>query len=227
MDSGTLIKNILIDPRWATVCILILWLVIYYTFSYIIKISEVNWKRLEYIWIFIGSIGLFALINQNKIDNINGERRFNRMWIDKEISRIKDKFIGSQTCFIFITSKNSPNNLTDLQFDQDLICNWSKNYSLDVYNTSNEPEVLLDTISILSLPYRTNDQQKYIDEFLNITRRINNNINSYKIHVKAISSNKFDSLNRSFGILLFIVAISIRLAIVCHSVSQLKKIKNN
>lgn len=119
------IRNIISSPFLALFVTLVLWWVIYFL-CVTFKLSKKKLKKLEYIWLSVGLLGLLSIVNKNEkeyrfVDNIGIEQTINF-----DLQRNNFLLKGHQTCFKQTQSDTSPKDFQDRQSDQNLICEWSK-----------------------------------------------------------------------------------------------------
>ena len=83
-----IIRTILTTPIWTIVATIFFWFVTYKLFI-ILKLSDTNWKRLEYIWIFTGLFGLLTVIEGNNKEFKTADNYYVKQDIQYNLSRIK------------------------------------------------------------------------------------------------------------------------------------------
>jgi len=217
-----LIRNILTMPLWTIGITVMLWTLFTVSFE-LFKLSETQWKRLEYIWIFTGFIGILTIIDKNhndenigKLSNIKSDIKFN-------MTRI-DVFLHSyNTCFQFRKSTPPLEDFEQRQYDQDQICNWSKLYKIDYDSIEEIPAKLLDTSSINSIKFKTSFMDDYVSDFQKCCCIVNKDLLDFNKLKEEIKSNNWENNYRTFGPLLFILALAVRLSITTHNVRISKK----
>jgi hypothetical protein len=217
-----IIRNILTIPIWTITATVFLWFVIYRLFIFF-KLSEVNWKRLEYIWIFIGLFGLLSVVEKNNKEFKTVDNFYVKKNIEFNLSRIKFFLSDLQTCFKYNKISSSLLDFDDRQYDQDLICSWSKTYKIDFDTIDGIPTKFLDTLAIKKLIFKTSFMAGYIKEFQSCCSAINSDIKKFNLYKKQIKSNDWENFSRTTGVLFIIIAFAIRLSITTKNVKTTKK----
>lgn len=182
------------------------------------KLSDTNWKRLEYVWIFTGFLGLLTIINQNNKDVKSKEIRFVKQNIDLDVSHLNFYLQESQACFKYNKMEWSPDNFDLRQADQDRICSWSKQFKINADSIEGIPLSPLDTIKLKSIEFDTDFMDSYVEEVIKFIGQINSNILKFKEYSYEIKSDSWESFSKSFGPLFLILAFAIRLSIATKSV---------
>jgi hypothetical protein len=221
-----LFDSILVQQLMAVVATLLLWQFAYNLFKFI-TLSDTNWKRLEYIWIFIALLGLMTLINENKKQSIESELSKVRQEIKLDMSLVNFLLSDVQTCTKYKKTESSPENFDLSQYDQNLVCNWSKDFIIETDSITGIPLSTLDLSSLQTLDFKTDFMHRYVKEISLYGNRVNKNIEK-NIHYSAeIEKKNWDHLYKSVGVVLLIIAIAIRLALTQRNVINSKFIKEN
>lgn len=216
-----LIKNYIFTNTLGVVFVIgILWLIIYSLLKWF-DLSEINWKRLELVFVFTGLLAVISIVERNK-KSINEYDASNlNARISMTIDRIK--FYTANSCFKYQKSEFSPPDLKYRQLDQDLICGWAKNFHIDSIN--NFP-IQIDTVEIKSILFNTDEMDYYKSEFLKSANEVNSDILQYNLLIKNIHTNDWENMLNSLGLLFLILSISIKLSITSHNIYLQKKLKN-
>ena len=212
-----MLAELIISPFLIVLVTIILWIILFQLFYRVLKLSEVNWKRLEYIWLFIGLLGLVNVVVENKktYNFYNSERL--RNYIRSSVRDINSDLVGYKTCFKYNKTEFSPENLDERQYDQDLICNWSKTYQIKL-DSLGIPKRKLDTISKVKLKLKTDEMEDFISDFNDMVTTANSEIDEYTTYRKEYEGNDWKDFSRTFGVLLLMIAFSIRLSIATKNV---------
>lgn len=217
-----MIKNILTTPIWTITVTVLCWFVLYRLFIFF-KLSDVNWKRLEYIWILVGLFGLLTIIEKNNQKLKATENYYLKQNIQYNLSRINFFLSEIQSCFKYSKLPSSPQDFDDRQYDQDLICEWSKKYSIEIDTVEGIPTKSLDTLTITQIAFKTTFMDDYVKEFKACCSTINNDIEIFNQYQQEINSNSWENFSRTTGILLIIIAFAIRLSIATKNVRTARK----
>lgn len=211
-------RSIISNPIWTTTATIVSWFLFYHLFKWT-NLSEKNWKKLEYLWIFTGLIGTLSVVERNNKDFNSFEAYWAKKRILNNLLRI-NYFLGeSISCREYVQAETSPPDLIDRQFDQNQICFWSKKYVFEI-DSAGVPLNFLETQSINKIQFRTDFMAQYVKEFLECCNDLNQEISNYRDYKEKIQSDFFDDFNRSFGILLLIVAAGIKLSITTNSIKN-------
>jgi hypothetical protein len=216
------IRNILIHPLWTIGATALLWTALFLLFT-CFKLSETNWKRLEYVWIFTGFLGLLTIINQNNKELKSYEVSKIKQHIEIDLSHLNFYLSESQLCFKYSKSKFSPPDLVLRQADHDLICSWGKEFIINIDTLEGIPISPLDTSKLKSIKFNTDSMDSYVKEVLQFINQINFNIEKFIEYSDLIKSDIWENFSKSFGQLLLILAFAIRLSIATKSVRATRK----
>jgi hypothetical protein len=216
-----LFDYILAQQLLAIVATLLLWQLAYHTFTFI-TLSDTNWKRLEYIWIFIALLGLMALINENKKNSLKAELSKIKQEIKLDLSFVNFLLSDVQTCTKYKKTGLSPDYFDDQQYDQNLVCAWSKNFRIEIDTLAGIPNPL-DMLSLQTLEFKTDFMTRYVEEISSYGNRVNSNLLKYQHYFLEYQGKSWDYFYRTIGILLLIIAIAIRLALTQRNVVVSKK----
>jgi len=216
-----IIRAILTSPLWTIVTTIFLWIILFSVFSYF-KLSAKNWRRLEYIWIFIALLGVLVVIEKNNkefrtvdIINLKQNIKFNLLNINFLLGE-------TQACFKYNKMASSPPDLDDRQFDQDLVCKWARNYNIEIDTLEDIPITLLDTTTIKNILFKTSFMDDYVKQFQNSCSLINADIIKFKDYSNQIKSNQWEDFSKTLGVLLLIFAFAVRLSITTNNVRTTK-----
>jgi hypothetical protein len=216
-----LIKNTITNPYWAIIVIIILWTLFYLVFLGI-KLSQVNWKRLEYIWIWAGFLGVVGIIVENDKIEKQKELFYIRQNITFNMSHIEFHLSEQNACFKYNKMSWSPSDFGQRQEDQDKFCKWASYLRTNLDTLDGIPIYSLDTLSLKALDFTTSflsSELKYLCKYFNDTRA---EIERYKTYKKVVNSITWNEFNKSFGIILFVLAFALRLAIATNNVQTVK-----
>ena len=217
-----IIRTILTTPIWTIVATIFFWFVTYKLFI-ILKLSDTNWKRLEYIWIFTGLFGLLTVIEGNNKEFKTADNYYVKQDIQYNLSRIKFFLSDIQSCNKYTKFASSPNDFDDRQYDQDLICDWSGKYKIEIDTVEGIPTISLDTLTIKQITFRTTFMDDYVKEFKACCSIINADIEKFNLFQLQIKSSDWENFGRKTGVLLIIIAFAIRLSITTKNVRTAKK----
>lgn len=218
-----MIIKILTSPFLMVTATIILWIAFYLIFTKIYVLSETSWKRLEYLWISTGFLGLISIVNENQNMFLYNTSERKGYFIQSDIKMLKSTLSSFQTCFKFSKSEFSPNDFEERQNDQDKICNWSKTYQIELDSITEIPTKDLLKIDEAKLLLKTDMMNEYIEDFNNSVDTINKDLKEYKSMKITLESDDWKNFSRSFGVLFLIIAFSVRLAITTKNVVQTKK----
>jgi hypothetical protein len=217
-----LIRNILTSPFWTIGATVVLWSALYFLFT-IFELSDTNWKRLEYIWIFTGFLGLLTVINENNKSYKDKEMNDIKRDIEFDISRLEFFLSNQMACFKYNNVESSPDDFDQRQYDQDQICDWSKTFKIQVDSFAGIPTSHLDTVALKSIKFKTTFMDDYVEDFSECTNRINTSIDKFNEYSKEVNSKFWENFSKTFGPILLIIAFAIRLSLTTRNVRNSKK----
>ena len=210
----------------AIISIIVLWKLLYYFLTKVLKYNNLDWKKLDYFWIFAGIFGLLTMISKNKIELNNKKAIEIQKDIDLNYSNLNLSLNSNLTCFTYNITKNSPENIEDRQYDQDEICKWSKK-TLNLINQSsnNKTPVKLEELKI---ELKTNFKSEFHNSIIQRIKKNNELINKlFNIKSSTAINDFVIRIWNVIGAFSLIVAFAIRLAITTHNINELKTRHNN
>ena len=120
---------ILTNSFVALTVVLVVWLVTYATLVKLFPIGELGWKRVDYFWLTVATLGLLPItaevrhsIRQAQLPS--AERYLERAYRDVS-ARVNT---GFPVCFDFIRGEYSPVNFDQFQAEHDAFCEWSHDF---------------------------------------------------------------------------------------------------
>ncbi len=211
--------NLISNPFYAIITFLLLWQILVFVLIKKCTLKPKTWAKFEYAWVGIGFIAVLALIAENRLTIQNNELNKLEIWIQRDFNEIKGYAKLQSNCrqLNFIGTLNKA-DFDEIQLRQNKICEWTKKVVMHIDSLSNAgyPE-------ITNLPNLQVDRE----DSLNIYSQIRSEIDSANELIaerdtlrESISRNEWDEFRRTFGIVLLIIAFSLRFTITSHKVKQ-------
>jgi len=126
-------KEILSNPIYAFGCLALCVLVGWFIFVKLYQCNELQWKRADYLWLSLSTLGLFALLADNRIIFSKNELEICKIRIKVNSREIRDQLNVFDQYYCntkFNKTEDSPANYDDIKKDFDSMCNWTEiNYS--------------------------------------------------------------------------------------------------
>jgi hypothetical protein len=217
----SMIRDLLISPQYLVIATLVLWLVLFQAFYRVFKISEVNWKRLEYIWLFAGFLGLINLVIENKKEyNFYSSERV-KNYIGVSIKNMRESLTENRTCFQYSKSEFSPYNLVERQSERDRFCAWAKKYLITYDTIKSTPKKHFKILDYHN--FRTDEVNMDVADLNELIKVLNSEISEYNLYRGEYDSNDWKTFSKTFGILLLVIAFAIRLSIATKNTVTSKK----
>ncbi len=188
-----------------------------------LKYNNLDWKKLDYFWIFAGIFGLLIMISKNKIELNNKKAIEIQRDIDLNYDNFNLSLSNNLTCYTYNKTKDSPENIEDRQYDQNEICKWSKK-TLNLINQSINNKTPVE-LGELNIELKTNFKTEFYNSIIQRIEENNTLINKL-INIKSSTAiNDFViRIWNAIGAFSLIVAFAIRLAITTHNINELKTI---
>ncbi|MGP2656526.1 hypothetical protein ACOJTA_05715 [Malaciobacter sp. WC5094] len=169
--------NVIISNIEYVLLLFVFFLVLFY-FLFIkwFPLSKINWKRVDYIWLFLATIGIIALISEQRIQTAKYWVKLDKNYTLTPLRTIDEVFLGksaqSYICSKGIKSKYSPKNFDEIERLSELHCEWFK--KVRTFLDSKLKEDDLPNIKIEDLPIVTFYKAPHIDNVNEIKKFINN-----------------------------------------------------
>ncbi len=218
---------IVTNPLVSVSLVFALWQFFNYIFKKFPKLtpSEIEWKRLEFVWIFAGLFGLSTLVMKNRNEFINNEIKYLKFDLDIDYDNLKMSLGNLENCFQFTQHDKSPTDIDLIQKDQNLICNWSQDISKLLDSIKKEDytkKLIIDSINSLDLKtqYKKDNFNKKVNKLSDFNYKIEQVANKQN---SIMFTNKFSKIINVIGAWTLIVAFAIRLCIASHNLKKEKK----
>lgn len=219
--------ELITSPILTVIITVILWWILYTLFTRVFILTERQWKKLEFIWIFTGFIGLITLVNDNsklfsmyKFDSIAAQ-------IKNDLTILDIHLRESITCRTFQIAENSPKDLPDRVSDQNKFCEWSKKYTIRKHPVKGIPSDSLAIIDKAALKFQTDFLDNEINHINTTVYEINKKVKIYNQLDENINANGWRTFASTSGILFIIIALALRLAIASRNLATATKKTNN
>lgn len=205
-----MLREIISDPIYCILATAFLSFVFYILFC---LFSIQSWKILKMICLSSALIGIMGTLNNNKNQFLKTEIYNYKCDIKHDIKKIK-YFLENDVKREYVKTEYSPKNFDELQYNQALMCEWSKKYLIHIDSIEKELTTELDTISIHKKIFRPNFNEEDIKEFIRNTSLAYSNIKKLEMLKDEYSSTKVTDFANTFGVLFLIVSIAISAAII-------------
>lgn len=220
-----IIRNIITGPLWTISAVMFLWIVIYNLLT-LTKQSGVVWKRLEFVWLFAGLMGLLITVTENGTESANNELKYLEFDIENLVDDANFFLDSSYACREYYKSDLSPDDFNLRIRDQEKFCKWAQSFKSTMQMVTDSFEGPVDISTLDTLSFRTNFLATDIQSLKEIVNNLNLQLTSHTELAAYASSKSFDRFRRSIGVVFLIVAFAIRLAIASNNLSK-EKIKKN
>jgi hypothetical protein len=116
---------------WKLLCLFILFLIVFdLIFVRWKKLSSLDWKKTEYIWLGVAALGLISMSAQVRNWLAINKAQTARLRAENYYSFLRSYAGGSEppnyVCMKFVRSEYSPDNLDEAQAEYDKFCAWNK-----------------------------------------------------------------------------------------------------
>jgi hypothetical protein len=221
-STGTLCSFQPVFTLYAVIAVLVFWILFYFLFVKLFKLKEIIWIRLEYLWIAVGFIAVFTLIENNKKSYDEQKLSSLERWIDLDYSDLLFLANLSTNCMQF---QYNPDLYTQDEFNliqsrQDSICRWTKMLSIMADSCFKNKKSSIINIPKIEISI---DGDRYpCDRIDELIRRINENVNKKDILFSGLKSGFWNDFKSGLGVMLLFIAFAIRLTIISHKVKNEK-----
>ena len=192
-----------------------------------IKLNQMGWKYLEYVWIFFAFLSLIAASSQSRIwiASIKMDTAYEKAQSQFDILR---KWLGSTEpvsyiCMKFIKTPLSPDNFDEIQSEHDQLCAWNKKILADLPKSiSNDlPEIDYEKLKPPILP-----KNKILIEFLQTVRMYSTDYqktrNKYLDHKKAAKKTFIEEIFSFFTPIFLCIALALRVTKITAEINFLR-----
>lgn len=210
-------QSLIFSPLKALLFVIFIWGICYISLVRLIKPKQSFWNKLEYVWVIIGLFGALALIDEN-----------NKLYSTNELTRVQSyiendyKFLNKFVSDEFRCMKYSKSDLvTEAEFLKgqnraDSICKWSKqvSYILDSLYKKNMSKI--ETLPSLNIE---DYEKEYV--YLRVIadkNLINKSIIKREELKTEINNRDWFNFKNSIGIILLLVAFSLRLTVISNKI---------
>jgi hypothetical protein len=214
--------SIINKPIYAFGAIILFWIVLFVVFRWVYILKPVSWKRLEFIWIIIGSMGLISIVKENNKSFNKAELTYMKVNIENSITHLENWLDEPSACVKYIKSPYSPVDLDQGQLDQDQICNWSKKILAILVEIREGNYERINVQSLDTIAYQSSITSEYKKEIRRRAFEVNKFIDGYNEVKVEFDSNDWNDFYRSIGVLFLIFAFGLRLAIATYNVNNAK-----
>lgn len=216
-----MIGELLISPKYLVIVTIVIWIIIFQLLYRVLCISKTNWKRLEYLWLLAGFLGLVNLVVENRKEySFNSSERV-KNYINLSIRDIKESLSNDRNCFKYTKSKFSPDNFDEVQNEQDKYCELTKRYFVAYDTIQNVPRMHFKLLNDNN--FKANEIITDINDLNELIKTLNSEIDEYNLFRNEYDSKNWSTFSKTFGVLLLIIALAIRLSIATYNVIETKK----
>lgn len=209
--------NIIIsDIKYILLFFLFFLVLFYFLFIKWFPLSKITWKKVDYIWLFLATIGILSLISEQRIQTAEYWVELEKNYTLTPLRTIDKTFLGesaqSYICSKGIRTEFAPKNFDEIERLSELHCEWFK--KVRALLDSKLKETDLPNIQIEDLPIVTFYEALHIDNVNEIKEFINeyNELKNKYITVQNLTK-KDESERILFYLAPFILLIGLALRI--------------
>lgn len=199
-------------------------------FLKIFKLNKIQWKIMDYIWLFTASLGLLFSIAKYQQDLIKAYLPYEIGSIDVRIRDVKRTIDNGQsaiTCRKFTQSELSPPmeeliKLNKIYSDQ---CEWFKSHS-DYYHDKLSNKEKIDVNDIIEFYDLSVKDYEVFNEFIQEVRSYNSTLSNIKDLNNESKPGEYSFVFMLYGSFLLTFALSIRITKVTCEIVLEKKINS-
>lgn len=220
MLEPSFFEMIIINPWLSFGLLILIWVILHFLF---LKLSERILKKIEIIYLLIGFLGILSYVFENKKDALLYKQEYLKVDINFNM-RIINKELD-YFCFEYTKAPESPLDFDDRKIDQDRLCEWGRQMIAKVEYDSISGYIIplkeLELFDKKKYVFKTDNNDRMIADINNIVDQTNQSIrelNTINASLKEDSKYRI----RTLGVLLFILALSIRLSITSSNLYRKK-----
>lgn len=229
---GDIVYHIITNPWINLVYFLFFVLFFHTTFVFVIPLSKLEWKKIDYFYLGMAAISAFAITIDNRISYSQIQLSQERAVIYSEYSMVREGVIFNKDYFChrkFIKSENSPANFDNLIIDQKKLCDFFSLALDSIVKEGKADKALRSRINYESLANLTDISDFFrsdLSRFFIQANDYNRDFDSYNNLQKKSDSDH--NLYKPFAPLLLPVALALRITkvtgeIMLEKVSEVSK----
>lgn len=214
--SSFYLRTIVTNPFFTVMLLLVCYFILKVLLIDTLNLSKKTWTKLDYIWIFVGFIGVISLVNNNRKTNLGRNISFNKFWLEKSYEEVLDRLNLDLYCYKQDTTRTTFYSLKD-DTEIEKVCNWiyevKENIERDFKNQeplSNLPQSIRTMIKKFP-SVSINFYSKKVDESILEINRIKKEKSSLE---------KWYNFNEDMGILILIFAFALRIVLITNKVRE-------
>lgn len=161
----------------------------YFLFIKWFPLSKINWKRVDYIWLSLATIGIMSLVSEQRIQTAKYWVELDKNYTLAPLRAIDETFLSESTqsyiCRKGIRTEFSPENFDEIEKLSELHCEWFKKARVLLDSKLKEND--LPNIQIEDLPIVTFYEAPDIDN-VNEIKKFINDYNELKKEYKTLQN---------------------------------------
>lgn len=216
-----IIEGILTKPLYTFLSVLIIWGFLYLLLSRVFNVREIIWIRLEYIWIFIGLIGLLIVVDENRKIRSSNELDNLKIRIERNLDDLISYTQMTNHCFKYNNSGLLPQDEFDRrQAQQDSICKWMPRVRKMAELSKSKDNAKLNPIPTLKV-----ENYQKIMEYEHVLidhNRLNEQIERRNELNSIVGNDFWEGYKYTIGVLLMVFAFALRLSIIKNKINAKK-----
>ena len=196
-------------------------------FIYIFPLSKIAWKKVDYIWLVLATIGILALFSEVRIHTAAYWIKMDKNYTLTPLRTIDEIFLGksaqSYICSKGIRTEYSPDNFDEIEKLSELHCKWFKKVRnlLDSKLKDND----LPSIQIKDLPNVTFNETIHINNVNDIKEFITkyNHLKEEYLEVKELTKqSSFEKVLFYFAPFILLFGLALRITKVTAEIREEK-----
>lgn len=193
------------------VCMVI---VFHFMFVWPRNLSKKTWKKIDYLWLAFGALGLIGVSADFRVDKANAiilTQRDDAVWRYNWMVRDLTGYNNSILCRKFIKNEYSPDNIDELNAEYDSACQWNKEMTKIITSKNATSLPVFSDINVLPLNVKDKMLLKIREDLVKSASDYKKYRNVYMKTQSEASYNTIDWMYKYLSPLLLCLALAIRI----------------
>lgn len=198
MSDLPFVVQISINPTYILIFCIFITALLHFVLLRVYKLTEVNWKQVDYIWLISAALGLLFLSSDlNKVVSRTYDENSVQPRVESAYNLLRWHLeTAVPVCIVYHKGELSPPDFDEREIESKALCELSKNMLNNMPPTIRLPFPTLTALGIKNITYPAKYETKYIKE-------TNSLIADYAHHLKRHNefSEKINSSDTSYRII--------------------------
>lgn len=206
-----------VEIQWVFAVFFIFLILFHWILVFRLKLGKIAWKKVDYIWLGVGAIGLMASTSTPRgiiIDNLIHRAEMQISGELQLLHSVETSNTNSSVCIKFVHSPNSPAEpyFSETQRQYDATCNWLRRAKAII---PKQLDRFSESIEHISLPSAPKVSEQYLNQLMKNIRNNIDNITTLQAKIYELKSSKeknpLEEIFQFLGPILISIATALRI----------------